>query len=135
MMNWHRTRTGALAVIVFGLAASAAPEAFAQGWGAPARADRDSDGVPDALDACPDVAGVKTTEAKTNGCPNNPWGAPAGASDRDKDTVPDSIDACPDVAGVKTTDPKTNGCPNNPWGAPAGASDRDKDTVPDSLDA
>jgi hypothetical protein len=54
---------------------------------------------------------MKTDEPKTNGCPANPWGAPAGASDRDKDRVPDSLDACPDVAGVKTDDPRTNGCP------------------------
>jgi hypothetical protein len=54
---------------------------------------------------------MKTDEPKTNGCPANPWGAPAGASDRDKDRVPDMLDACPDVAGVKTDDPKTNGCP------------------------
>ena len=72
-----------------------------------------------------------------NGCPapNNPWGAPAGASDCDKDGIPDSIDACPDTPGVKTTEPQTNGCPNNPWGAPTGASDCDKDQVPDSIDA
>ena len=33
------------------------------------RADRDKDGVVDAEDACPDSAGVKTDDAKTNGCP------------------------------------------------------------------
>ena len=39
-------------------------------WGAPAGAsDRDHDGVPDTLDACPDVAGVKTSDPKTHGCP------------------------------------------------------------------
>ena len=31
--------------------------------------DRDSDGIPDAEDACPDVPGVHTEDAKTNGCP------------------------------------------------------------------
>lgn len=31
--------------------------------------DRDHDGVPDAEDACPDVPGVRTDDAKTNGCP------------------------------------------------------------------
>ena len=67
--------------------------------------------MPDAIDACPDVAGVKTSETATNGCPNNPWGAPAGAADRDNDRVPDSIDACPDVVGVASSDPKTTGCP------------------------
>jgi OmpA-OmpF porin, OOP family len=77
--------------------------------------DRDGDGVIDDEDACPDVAGVKTDDPKTNGCP----------PDRDGDGVVDSVDACPDVAGVKTDDPKTNGCP----------SDRDKDGVLDADDA
>jgi hypothetical protein len=37
--------------------------------GAILRSDRDRDGVADAEDACPDNAGVKTDDAKTNGCP------------------------------------------------------------------
>src|SRR6201999_3074752 len=49
--------------------------------------DRDRDGIIDADDACPDVAGVKTDDPKTNGCP----------SDRDKDGIVDTEDACPDV--------------------------------------
>lgn len=85
-------------------------------WGA-APADKDKDGIPDNVDACPDVPGVKTNEAKTNGCPNNPWGAPAGASDRDGDRVPDATDACPDQVGVRADDPKAHGCPP---GKPAG---------------
>jgi len=109
MMNWHRARKGSFAVVVLALAvpgvaladppappAAANPASTAKPWAAPA--DRDKDGVPDNVDACPDVPGVKTNEPKTTGCPNNPWGAPAGASDRDKDGVPDSIDACPDQA-------------------------------------
>jgi OmpA-OmpF porin, OOP family len=31
--------------------------------------DRDHDGVTDSKDACPDVAGIKTKDPKTNGCP------------------------------------------------------------------
>ncbi len=77
--------------------------------------DRDHDGVLDAVDACPDVSGVKTADPKTNGCP----------SDRDQDGVLDADDACPDVPGVKTADPKTNGCP----------ADRDGDGVLDVDDA
>ncbi len=77
--------------------------------------DRDNDGIVDADDACPDVAGIKTEDPKTNGCP----------SDRDKDGIVDTEDACPDVAGIKTDDPKTNGCP----------SDRDKDGIVDTEDA
>ena len=83
----------------------------------PPPADRDGDGVVDDDDACPDVAGVKTDDPKTNGCP----------PDRDHDGIVDSEDACPDVAGVKTEDPKTNGCPPDP--------DRDKDGIPNDQDA
>jgi OOP family OmpA-OmpF porin len=81
----------------------------------PPPADKDGDGVPDSEDACPDVAGVKTDDPKTNGCP----------PDKDKDGIVDSEDACPDVPGVKTDDPKTNGCP----------PDKDKDGVADADDA
>ncbi len=83
--------------------------------------DRDKDGVPDDEDACPDTAGVKTADPKTNGCPPPP-------PDRDGDGIIDSQDACPDVAGVATNDPKTNGCPPPP-------PDRDGDGVLDSEDA
>ncbi|MDP9034969.1 MAG: OmpA family protein [Myxococcota bacterium] len=81
----------------------------------PAKTDRDGDGILDGEDACPDVAGIRTADPKTNGCP----------ADRDGDGVPDTEDACPDVPGVKTADPKTNGCP----------ADRDGDGVPDTEDA
>jgi OOP family OmpA-OmpF porin len=87
--------------------------AYARAQAAPA--DRDGDGVNDTDDACPDVAGVRTSDPRTNGCP----------ADRDGDAVLDRDDACPDVAGVKTDDPKTNGCP----------SDRDRDGIIDTDDA
>jgi outer membrane protein OmpA-like peptidoglycan-associated protein len=79
--------------------------------------DRDKDGVADADDVCPDVAGIVTSDATTNGCPHQ---------DGDKDGIPDDEDACPDVAGIHTSDPKTNGCPR---------PDRDKDGVFDDEDA
>ena len=109
-----RIRSAAALGLVLGLAVPSL--AYADGPGAATAkpsytVDRDKDGVPDNVDACPDTPGVRTNEAKTNGCPNNPWGAPAGASDRDGDRVPDSIDACPDTAGVQQQDPKVNGCP------------------------
>jgi outer membrane protein OmpA-like peptidoglycan-associated protein len=87
-------------------------------WTPRAHTDRDGDGIDDADDACPSVAGVKTSDPKTNGCPPPP-------PDRDRDGIVDAEDACPDVGGVKTSDPKTNGCP----------LDSDKDGIPDSLDA
>lgn len=83
--------------------------------------DRDKDGIPDDVDACPDVAGVHTDDPKTNGCPPPP-------PDRDHDGILDGEDACPDVPGVRTNDPKTNGCPPPP-------PDRDGDGVPDGEDA
>jgi OmpA-OmpF porin, OOP family len=81
----------------------------------PPPSDRDGDGIADTDDACPDKAGVKTDDPKTNGCP----------PDRDGDGIPDAEDACPDKPGVKTDNPKTNGCP----------SDRDGDGIPDAEDA
>ena len=77
--------------------------------------DRDGDGIIDSQDACPDKAGVKTDDPKTNGCP----------PDKDGDGIVDSEDACPDKPGVKTDDPKTNGCP----------PDRDGDGILDADDA
>jgi outer membrane protein OmpA-like peptidoglycan-associated protein len=64
--------------------------------------DSDGDGIPDAEDACPGVPGVRTTDPKTNGCPD---------LDRDKDEIPNTEDACPDVKGPRSGDPKRNGCP------------------------
>jgi outer membrane protein OmpA-like peptidoglycan-associated protein len=54
--------------------------------------DRDGDGVLDADDRCPDVAGL----ASLKGCP-----------DRDGDGIADIDDRCPDVAGTA----KYQGCP------------------------
>ena len=84
----------------------------------PPPSDRDGDGIPDDVDACPDVPGIKTDNPKTNGCPPE--------LDRDGDGVLDKDDACPDVPGIKTDDPKTNGCPD---------TDRDKDGIPNDVDA
>lgn len=58
----------------------------------PVIADRDNDGVVDADDKCPDVAGF----AEFQGCP-----------DRDGDGIADADDKCPDVAGLS----KYEGCP------------------------
>ncbi|MEQ1554721.1 MAG: OmpA family protein [Ferruginibacter sp.] len=55
-------------------------------------ADKDGDGVVDADDKCPDVAGL----ASLNGC-----------ADKDSDGIADNDDKCPDVAGLS----KYGGCP------------------------
>jgi OmpA-OmpF porin, OOP family len=54
--------------------------------------DKDGDGIADANDKCPDVAGL----ASMNGCP-----------DTDGDGITDADDKCPTVAGLA----KYNGCP------------------------
>jgi OOP family OmpA-OmpF porin len=36
------------------------------------RTDRDNDGISDAKDACPGTPGLRTNDAKTNGCPGEP---------------------------------------------------------------
>jgi hypothetical protein len=99
-------------------------------------ADRDSDGVTDEADACPDQAG----NSKASGCP-----------DRDSDGIADSTDACPDVAGLPengcpaTSEGDADGdgvldvvdsCPAEP-GSPLadGCEDADGDTIADTSDA
>jgi OmpA-OmpF porin, OOP family len=54
--------------------------------------DRDADGVLDADDKCPDVAGLATL---------------GGCADKDSDGIADGDDKCPDVAGLA----KYGGCP------------------------
>ena len=80
--------------------------------------DRDKDGIPDRVDACPDEPGVATDDPATNGCP-------PPLPDRDGDGILDRDDACPDLKGVATDDPATNGCP----------PDTDGDGIRDDVDA
>ena len=68
--------------------------------------DKDNDGIVDAKDACPLLAGT----AITNGCP-----------DKDGDGIADNNDKCADVAGTA----KYNGCP---------VPDTDNDGVNDEAD-
>ena len=68
--------------------------------------DKDGDGVLDANDVCPDVAGL----AALRGCP-----------DADKDGIADKDDKCPQQAGVA----RYNGCP---------VPDSDKDGINDEED-
>jgi OOP family OmpA-OmpF porin len=80
--------------------------------------DRDGDGIPDKVDACPDVRGVASSDPKKNGCPL--------PGDRDSDGIKDEDDACPDIPGVPSDDPTKNGCPLPP--------DRDRDGIIDRED-
>jgi OOP family OmpA-OmpF porin len=56
--------------------------------------DRDSDGVPDYLDLCPELAGPLSAK----GCP-----------DKDQDSIADAEDHCPEIAGPLVT----SGCPDS----------------------
>jgi outer membrane protein OmpA-like peptidoglycan-associated protein len=71
----------------------------------PVGPDRDGDGVPDALDRCPDEPGDGP-----DGCPDLDW---------DKDGIPNVDDRCPHEPGTREMD----GCP-----------DRDHDGIPDPED-
>ena len=71
--------------------------------------DADGDGIANAVDACPRVAGV----AAAHGCP---------MADSDNDGLTDDVDACPKEAGPK----ERKGCP---------IKDQDQDGVEDAVDA
>lgn len=73
---------------------------------APPVSDIDLDGIPDAEDACPQVAGPRSNDPLKNGCPPPP---PPG--DRDHDGVTDDKDVCPDDAKGAHPDPAKLGCP------------------------
>ena len=73
-------------------------------YGCPKR-DSDGDGVPDHLDACPDLPGVPTDDPKTNGCPSN---------DRDHDGIPNDLDKCPDEPETYNGFQDADGCPDSP---------------------
>lgn len=106
--------------------------------------DKDADGVPDAVDACPDVYGTDAgggcplsddrdgdgISDAVDACPEEPGEAEDGCPlsdrpDRDRDGYPDEVDRCPDEAGYF----EWEGCPDGAWMA-----DRDGDGVPDFVD-
>ncbi len=73
------------------------------GW-APRSHDRDSDGVPDDKDDCPDLPEDRDGIQDADGCPED---------DADGDGIVDRDDACPLAAGEASGDPKKNGCPGD----------------------
>ncbi|AKT40347.1 OmpA family protein [Chondromyces crocatus] len=78
--------------------------------------DTDDDGIPDGIDACPDVKGQPSPDPAKDGCP---------PSDRDGDGVLDVDDACPTTPGERSGDITRNGCPG----------DTDGDGIHDGIDA
>jgi OmpA-OmpF porin, OOP family len=79
--------------------------------------DRDGDGFPDAIDACPDEAEDYRDPKPNDGCPM--------PSDRDGDGIPDREDKCPDVPEDRDGIDDADGCPED---------DFDQDGVPDVKD-
>ncbi len=63
--------------------------------------DDDADGVPDAVDNCPEVANVGQRDLDRDGvgdaCDPDPRVPGSGAADFDRDGVPDVVDDCPRV--------------------------------------
>jgi outer membrane protein OmpA-like peptidoglycan-associated protein len=80
--------------------------------------DRDHDGIPDDIDACPDEPEDHLGNDPNDGCPLPP--------DRDGDGIPDQYDKCPDQAEDKDGIDDGDGCPED---------DADQDGVPDTVDA
>ena len=116
------------------------PEAKAERrarWREQRLSDRDHDGIPDDIDACPDDPEDHLGNDPNDGCPMPPDrdgdgipdqydkcpdvpedkdgiddGDGCPEDDADNDGIPDTEDACPKVPGQKSTDPKKNGCPS-----------------------
>jgi outer membrane protein OmpA-like peptidoglycan-associated protein len=82
------------------------------------RADRDHDGIPDDVDACPDDPEDHRGNDPSDGCPMPP--------DRDGDGIPDQYDKCPDAPEDKDGIDDGDGCPED---------DADNDGIPDAVDA
>ena len=80
------------------------------------RADKDGDGIPDAIDACPDEPEDKDGWKDDDGCPD---------PDNDGDGILDVDDACPDQPEDKDGFQDSDGCPD---------PDNDGDGIPDALD-
>lgn len=81
-------------------------------------ADRDHDGIPDDIDACPDEPEDHLGNDPNDGCPM--------PKDRDGDGIPDQFDKCPDQPEDKDGVDDGDGCPED---------DVDNDGVPDATDA
>jgi len=87
------------------------------GGGAEAsRNDRDGDGIPDSVDACPDDPEDKDGFQDEDGCPD---------LDNDGDGIPDAADQCPNDPEDKDGWEDADGCPD---------PDNDHDGIPDTAD-
>jgi len=80
------------------------------------RSDRDGDGIPDAIDACPNEPEDKDGFQDDDGCPD---------PDNDGDGIPDVDDQCPNEPEDKDGFQDADGCPE---------LDNDNDGIPDTAD-
>lgn len=80
------------------------------------RNDKDGDGLPDSVDACPDEPEDKDGVQDEDGCPD---------PDNDGDGIPDQTDQCPNEAEDKDGFQDGDGCPER---------DNDNDGIPDASD-
>jgi outer membrane protein OmpA-like peptidoglycan-associated protein len=78
--------------------------------------DSDRDGVPDALDQCPDQAEDRDGFQDDDGCPD---------PDNDGDGIPDKLDRCPNEPEDRDSFQDDDGCPD---------VDNDGDGIPDAQD-
>jgi len=83
---------------------------------APSGHDQDGDGIPDALDKCPNDPEDKDGFEDEDGCPDK---------DNDQDGIPDAKDKCPNEAEDKDGFEDDDGCPE---------PDRDGDGIKDKVD-
>jgi outer membrane protein OmpA-like peptidoglycan-associated protein len=86
------------------------------GTARPGAGDRDGDGIPDNVDACPDDPEDKDGFQDEDGCPD---------LDNDGDGIPDSRDKCPNDPEDKDGFQDEDGCPD---------LDNDGDGIPDAVD-
>jgi outer membrane protein OmpA-like peptidoglycan-associated protein len=98
-------------------AGSPQPRVYLGAVYAPDKRDRDHDGVPDAIDKCPDVPEDKDGFQDDDGCPD---------PDNDNDTILDRDDKCPNEAEDFDQFQDDDGCPD---------PDNDKDGIDDLHDA
>ena len=82
----------------------------------PSTLDTDGDGIPDALDKCPNEPEDKDGFEDEDGCPD---------LDNDQDGIPDALDKCPNEPEDKDGFEDEDGCPD---------PDNDQDGIPDVVD-
>jgi outer membrane protein OmpA-like peptidoglycan-associated protein len=86
------------------------------GGGEAGRADRDGDGIPDAIDQCPDEPEDKDGFQDEDGCPDD---------DNDGDGFPDAVDKCPNEPETVNGFEDEDGCPDvRDTGGPEERADR-----------